>query len=598
MVRLVTVRAWLLSLLATQAFGAVHEMLSTAPNGWTRSEVAAGNTQISLQIALQEQNLDQLESKLYAISTPGDAQYQQHMEMEDIETLFAPKQESKDKVVAWLKKAGVSHIYQTGSYVNFATDVATANKLLDAQFAHYESDGVSKIRTLLYSVPDDLSEHIDIISPTTYFGKTRALAPPSLHFSPAASKSSLATRALDKSCAQEITPKCIKELYNLVDYTPNPKSGSKIGFGSFLNETAVHSDLKLFEQKFGIPSQDFKSVLVNGGKDNQSADAPHGEANLDVQYIIGTSHPLPVTQFIVGGSPPYIPNIDEPTNTNEPYLDYYNYLLSKPSSELPNVISNSYGDDEETVPIKYAKRVCNLIGKLGMRGISVLESSGDLGVGAGCKTNDGKNTTRFTPQFPSTCPYITSVGGTQSVAPEIAWVASSGGFSDYFPQPSYQKSAVETYLTKYLPAATKKYFSAYADFSGRGFPDVSAHSLTPWYDVINNGTADISGGTSAACPVFSATVAQLNDALFRAGKKPLGFLNPFIYQYGVKGLTDITGGASVGCNGVNGQTGQPVPGGGIVPGAMWNATKGWDPSTGLGVPNFKKLKSIVLDVCK
>ena len=217
---------------------------------------------------------------------------------------------------------------------------------------------------------------------------------------------------------------------------------------------------------------------------------------MDVQYIIGTSHPLPVTQFIVGGSPPYIPNIDEPTNTNEPYLDYYNYLLSKPSSELPNVISNSYGDDEETVPIKYAKRVCNLIGKLGMRGISVLESSGDLGVGAGCKTNDGKNTTRFTPQFPSTCPYITSVGGTQSVAPEIAWVASSGGFSDYFPQPSYQKSAVETYLTKYLPAATKKYFSAYADFSGRGFPDVSAHSLTPWYDVINNGTADISGGVS------------------------------------------------------------------------------------------------------
>ena len=90
----------------------------------------------------------------------------------------------------------------------------------------------------------------------------------------------------------------------------------------------------------------------------------------------------------------------------------------------------------------------------------------------------------------------------------------------------------------------------------------------------------------------------MNDALFRAGKKPLGFLNPFIYQYGVKGLTDITGGASVGCNGVNGQTGQPVPGGGIVPGAMWNATKGWDPSTGLGVPNFKKLKSIVLDVCK
>ena len=33
----------------------------------------------------------------------------------------------------------------------------------------------------------------------------------------------------------------------------------------------------------------------------------------------------------------------------------------------------------ETVPEKYAKRVCNMIGMLGLRGISVLESAGDTG---------------------------------------------------------------------------------------------------------------------------------------------------------------------------------------------------------------------------
>lgn len=47
---------------------------------------------------------------------------------------------------------------------------------------------------------------------------------------------------------------------------------------------------------------------------------------------------------------PFVPNVDEPTaadNTNEPYLNYYQYLLSLPSSALPNVISNSYGDDEQ-----------------------------------------------------------------------------------------------------------------------------------------------------------------------------------------------------------------------------------------------------------
>jgi tripeptidyl-peptidase-1 len=92
----------------------------------------------------------------------------------------------------------------------------------------------------------------------------------------------------------------------------------------------------------------------------------------------------------------------------------------------------------------------------------------------------------------------------------------------------------------------------------------------------------------------AAIIALLNDARFRVGKGPLGFINPLLYAIGFTALNDITGGGSVGCNGVNGQTGAPVPGGGIVPYAMWNATSGWDPVTGLGTPNFQKLKELVL----
>ena len=95
-------------------------------------------------------------------------------------------------------------------------------------------------------------------------------------------------------------------------------------------------------------------------------------------------------------------------------------------------------------------------------------------------------------------------------------------------------------------------------------------------------------------PVFSSVVALLNDARFRAGKPALGFLNPWLYAIGFEGLTDITGGGSVGCNGINGQTGKPVPGGSVIPFASWNATKGWDPATGLGVPDFGKLVRLAL----
>jgi len=71
------------------------------------------------------------------------------------------------------------------------------------------------------------------------------------------------------------------------------------------------------------------------------------------------------------------------------------------------------------------------------------------------------------------------VGGTQSISPEVAWVASSGGFSNYFSQPSYQRSAVSNYLKNEISPATLAYYQPFFNSSGRGFPDVSAHSLTP-----------------------------------------------------------------------------------------------------------------------
>jgi tripeptidyl-peptidase I len=215
-----------------------------------------------------------------------------------------------------------------------------------------------------------------------------------------------------------------------------------------------------------------------------------------------------------------------------------------------------------------------------------------VGVGAGCLAPDYK-TVEFNAIFPATCPYITSVGGTVSVSPEVAWNGSSGGFSKYFPRPAYQERAVLTYLSK-VSAATKRYYGKYTNFGGRGFPDIAAHSLTPWYEVVFSGNLTLSGGTSAASPTLAGLIALLNDARLRAHKPTLGWLNPLIYSVGYTALNDITSGYSVGCEGVNTQTGGNVTGGGLVPGARWNATVGWDPVTGYGTPNFQKLKSLVL----
>ena len=43
-------------------------------------------------------------------------------------------------------------------------------------------------------------------------------------------------------------------------------------------------------------------------------------------------------------------------------------------------------------------------------------------------------------------PFVTAVGGTTKVNPEIAAYFSGGGFSNYFSRPSYQNGAVSSYL--------------------------------------------------------------------------------------------------------------------------------------------------------
>lgn len=579
--------------LVAPALGVVHEKLASVPSDWTFIKDAPESDSITLSIALARQNLDQLESKLTALATPGNAEYGQWLDQSGVESLFPTANDQA--VLRWLKDAGITHVSRQGGLVNFASTVGTVNKLFGTTFSYYQNGASQKLRTTQYSIPDHLTEAIDLVAPTVFFGREQeSISLPT--FQPKLTRNA----ASNVSCADIITPDCLADMYNFRGYKPSASSGSRVGFGSFLNESANYADLAIYEKRFNIPGQNFSVELINGATNDQNwTTASLGEANLDVELIVGVSHPLPVVEFITSGTPPFIPNADEPTaadNQNEPYLEYYEYLLSKPNAALPQVISNSYGDDEQTVPEYYAKRVCNLIGLMGLRGITVLESSGDTGIGSACMSNDGTETPEFTPTFPGTCPYLTSVGGTQSYAPEVAWDAGSGGFSNYFSRPWYQESAVRKYLDHHITSETKEYYTQYTNFAGRGFPDVAAHSLHPNYEVIRKGQRGTSGGTSAASPVFAGIVGLLNDARLRAGKPSLGFLNPLLYSGALKDFTDITAGSSIGCNGVNPQTGKKVPGGGIIPYAHWNATVGWDPVTGLGVPDFKKLKDLVLSL--
>jgi tripeptidyl-peptidase-1 len=407
------------------------DKVAVKQQGWTVSGSLATQEMLTLQIGLSLQNTGKMIDTLLDISNRKSKNYGKWLDRDDVNQMVQPSKEANDAVLNWLNEEGVSKVHSDGTWVTFVSSVGTANRLLNATFQRYGRDGVSKIRTTEYSVPESLADHIDIIHPTTFFGKTEAFVPlharledtteaPKLERRQSVDAPTTIQQKVPDACARVITPSCLKQLYNVGNYTPTASSGSRVGFGSFLNESAQFGDLRAYLDLFKLPQHNWTKVFINEGADPKTPS--FGEANLDVQNIVGISYPLPVVEYLTAGSPPFIPDLEMQNasqNTNEPYVPYYQYLLSKQNSELPQVISNSYGEPEQTVPRRYAQRTCQMIAMMGLRGITILESSGDIGIGAACRHNDGSNRLRFDPQFPSSCPWITSVGGTEVSVPVI-----------------------------------------------------------------------------------------------------------------------------------------------------------------------------------
>ncbi len=90
------------------------------------------------------------------------------------------------------------------------------------------------------------------------------------------------------------------------------------------------------------------------------------------------------------------------------------------------------------------------------------------------------------------------------------------------------------------------------------------------------------GGTSAASPAVAGLFTLLNDyALVKTGK-PLGFLNPLLYQLAATtpaAFTDV----------VSGDNKCTESGCGLACTKGFLAYQGWDPVTGLGTPNYKAM---------
>ncbi|KAJ3785777.1 family S53 protease-like protein [Lentinula aff. detonsa] len=533
------------------------------PDYFAHAGTPSPDTLIHLKIALTANNMPGLEKRFWDVSTPGNALYGQHLSFEETKAFASPAPETVSAVTAWLNENGIDNSTTTGAFddwLSLTIPISTVNSLFDAEYQIYTEIGgpTQLIRTLAYSVPVDLQQHINLIYPSTDF--VRNIQGPKLRTSvvPGSSSNNTANARAQQipfSCKVGITPTCLQNLYG-IPTTNATRASNTLGVSGFMKQYPQMADLEMFLTRLrpDIPiSTTYTLQSVDGGSDPQSGSKAGNEANLDIQYTVGLATNVPVTFIPVGK--------DNPDGIGG-FLDIMNNINAQRT--LPRVLTTSYGFDERDLTRPIAIRLCNTYALSGARGTSVLFASGDGGV---CGSRSQICASRFVPTFPSGCPYVTSVGATRLdilKGKETSAEFSGGGFSDYFSRATYQSTSVETYLST-LGDTYGGRFSP----NGRAFPDVAAQGFDVL--IVNGGQPQLVSGTSCSSPIFASVIALINDRRVSAGKSPLGFLNPFLYL-NPGAFFDITTGSNPGC-GTHG----------------FSAGVGWDPVTGLGTPNFAAL---------
>lgn len=493
---------------------------------------------VRVTFAIKQTNPEWLVEKIRAVSYPDSPHYGEYMNFDEIAEHVYGRPESVNALLQALEAVGTP-----SSAVDFTLgrdfavaklSVQSAERLFSTTFYEFEDMECEKkvVTSTSFNLPASLEEHLDFVSGVSSLPE------------PCVKPANERERNL-RSIAVGITPDTIAKDYNTSKYTSTNENNSQAVAG-FLKQYFDPTDLKKFQEKYDIPNKPITKVL---GKNEP--DDPGAEANLDVQYISATGRGVE-TWFV---------SVSTYSNgRQEDFLSWITTLVN--TTNAPWVHSASYGDIESSIADTYLDRMDNEFMKFGISGRTVLFASGDSGVS--CKRRGIHKV--YTPNWPSSSPYVTTVGGTEST--KKVWSSGGGGFSNYFGMPDYQKTAVEAYLKKYPDHSM---FNS----SGRAYPDVSAFATD--FVIIDDGMSVPVDGTSCAAPTFAGIVAILNDVRLNKGSKTLGFLNPLLYQtLQGGGFNDITEGENGGlaCEG-------------------FAADEGWDPASGWGSPNFGLLKGMI-----
>jgi kumamolisin len=472
--------------------------------------------------------------------------------MQEFETAYSASSDDAGKVAQVLKRLGlkIEKISLPTRSMTVSGTVAQMEAAFHPNLGIYETADKVEFRDRQsdYNIPAELQ---GIVTAVLGFGERRV----------ARRKSG---RAKGMQTLTAFAPADLERHY---DFPPGQADGQKIAIAEF-GGGYFANDLLVYCAKHGRPVPNVIAVSVNKPaftldqiqqlppdqrKDELDASV---EVMMDVEIIAGLCAKADIHVYFA-------------TFDQKGWVDLLNQVIL----DHPVVLSVSWGLAEDSSGWSKAARdaINERLNAAAVLGITVCVASGDDG--SGDEENDGKAHV----DFPSSSPFVLSVGGTMLTAKstgaieEVWWESpgrrtrrgggsTGGGVSVFFDRPSWQGVNVVSLNG--------------SSIDGRVIPDVAALAGDPGYDVIVFSEDAPNGGTSASAPLWTALIARVN-ALLPTTKRQR-FLTPLLYQPGVNGqllgpmvCKDITAGSNAS---------HPQPGVG------YKARKGFDAVAGWGTP--------------
>jgi kumamolisin len=475
---------------------------------------AADSTTVYLTFGLKVRNQDQLAALLASGQTISASGYA---------ASFGPDEAQVQRAVAALHSAGLNAGWRAPSSVIAA-------------------DGPASAAAALLSI--DIETYRLADGTTFYASQDRPLLPPVLALV-TANVSGLDDYRQARAYAVRpggLTPVDVLTYYNIKPLRDSGLDGTgQTILLPEIDDLPNLSDLDKFATRYELPP--FEPLLTVKRDPNWGTpEKAQGETVLDLEIAHAVA---PGAKLVVYLSAPDFGHGDRA----------FDQLVT---DHLGSVISESLGSCEPDTPSGARNTYASIQDRAVALGMSHFVASGDSGAFTCGVDQDPAGS------FPSTLPTVTAVGGTSVFESqqgvyfkEWAWGSpidqsgGGGGVSQFYAAPSYQTNEKQSIA-----------------HGLRQVPDVAADAdPSTGFHIIFGGKDTQAGGTSAATPLWAATVALINQDLRHKGMREVGFANPALYWMGEnssklnpKPLHDVTAGNNLG----------------------YDAAPGWDFATGWG----------------